>query len=364
MLPGLPLFPDTSHAVKMLAIIEQWDERSGCQADKSEKYLLLIVVKLGMDAAVFYLCCRKISTSFFYMCSLSMVLADLVMAVCMSALWFLGAEKSSVCYFLAHISATFAALPLPMMCFGLLDYCTEDTCLGIKRVICKFLRNVVLTVLVWMLAVLYSFASTNAELMLLVYKTGVKASVCEVQESMLVTYFVLGLFIIIIFTMLPFCSSIPRWVTEVDRLSELREEQENHRSDLFTSTPSTETKSIKDNYLEDTIKPRPPLWFSLTLGFSTFWMPYLTMSVVCLAFGFGVPAYINVNLLLLECTNSLLMGLVFWVKSKSFGPYSHVPENVCLWHVYWHLSKGTWQQHLPTAVFNPSKEKRLSLFYV
>uniref|UniRef100_A0A3B4VDH0 Uncharacterized protein n=1 Tax=Seriola dumerili TaxID=41447 RepID=A0A3B4VDH0_SERDU len=207
------------------------------------------------------------------------------------------------CLFLAHTSATFGALTLPMMCLGLLDYCIEDTNIGRQSTFCKFLRNMVLTLLVWTQAVIYSL-----------------------KESTLVPYFILGLFTTVFFTMLPFCSRITQWVKEADRISELREEQENQGSDLFISTPSTETKSSKEYYLETT-QPRPPLWFSLTLGFTTIWMPYLIVSVACLVLGYGVPAYISVNLLWLECTNSLLVVVVLWLKSKWLGPYSQLPEN-------------------------------------
>ncbi|XP_069383481.1 probable G-protein coupled receptor 160 isoform X2 [Paralichthys olivaceus] len=333
MLPDLPVYPDTSHTFKMLAILEQWDERSGYKIDNTGKYLSLMLIKLGIDTVVFVLCCRKLYTSFLNMCSLSIVLADLAMVLCMTAVWLLGPERSplSPCFVLAHTAATFEALPLPVIGLGIIDYCIEDACLANKNTFCKFLRNVVMTLLVWMLAVIYSIAYAKVELMELVTVTAVKALVCEEKESMLITYFLLGLFAAVTLTMLPFSTSIPMWVREANRLSELREKHVDQRSDLFTVSPSTETKS---------------------------------MSVACLVLGFGVPAYITVNLLWIECTNSLLVGVVFWVKSRSLGPYCHLPENVCLWHVFWHLSKGTWQQQPPAAVFNPSEGKRNHLFYI
>uniref|UniRef100_A0A4W6G680 Uncharacterized protein n=1 Tax=Lates calcarifer TaxID=8187 RepID=A0A4W6G680_LATCA len=290
-----------------------------------KNYLFLMVFKLGLDAAIFYLCCWKLRTSFLNMCSLSIILADLVMVSCTAAVWFLGGERSPVssCFILAHSSAIFGALPLPMICLGLFDYCIEDTCIGNKSALCKFLRNVVLTLLVWTQAVIYSFVSVKAEVTVLDYARGIKAAVCVVEESSLIIYFILGLFTTVIFT-----------------------------------------KNSKERYPEETIESRPPLWFSLTLGFTIFWMPYLAVSVACLVFGYGVPAYITVNLLWLECTNSLLVGVVFWIKGRSLGPYSHLPENVCLWRIYWYLSKGTQQQQLPVAVFNPSKDKRNTLLYV
>ncbi|KAM9350656.1 putative G-protein coupled receptor 160 [Symphorus nematophorus] len=368
MLPESPASLGTSLTVKMLAILEEWEVGSGCQTDNTVKYLSLMLFKLVLDAVVFYLCCRKLYTSFISMCSLSIVLADLVMVFSMASVWFLGGESCpvSACFLLAHASATYGALPLPMMFLGVMDYCLEDNYHCKQSAFCKFLRNSVLTLLVWMLAVTYSFVSVKAELMELDYVTQIKVLVCEVQECPLITYFTLVLFAAVISSIMPFCSNIPRWVKEADRLSDAREEQENQRSDfLFISTNCTETKSSEeDNYLEETTWLRPPLWLSLTLGFSMFWMPYLAISVACLLFGLGVPAYITVNLLWVECVNSLLIGVVFWAKSNTLGPYSQLPENVCLWHVYWHLSKGTPRQQLPVAVFNPSKRKRSTLFYV
>uniref|UniRef100_A0A7N8WQY4 Probable G-protein coupled receptor 160 n=2 Tax=Mastacembelus armatus TaxID=205130 RepID=A0A7N8WQY4_9TELE len=344
----------------MLAIIEQWEDGSGCHTDNADKYLLLMLFKLGLDIVVFYLSSRRFYTSFLSMCSLSIVLADLVMTFCIATVWFLGTGRSlvSLCFLLATASATYAALPIPIICLGTLDYYLENYWICNQRTFCKVLRTIVFTLLVWMLAVFYSFGSAKTELVELDYETGTNLLVCEVEESTLVNYLTLGLLITVLFAATPFWSRIPQWVKEADRLSELREEQENQRSDLFTSTNCMETKACEQKYLNETVGSRPPLWFSLTLGFATFWVPYLVVTVGCLAFGFGVPAYITINLLWLECTNSLLVGLLFWAKSKTLGPYSHLPENMCLWHIYWHLSKGTQQHQLPAAVFNPSKGEK------
>lgn len=363
MPPELPETGPTSTCVKMLAIMEQW-EGPAHHTDNMNKYLILLLFKCSLDVVVFYLCCRKLSASFLSMCSVSIVLADVLVTFCLAAVCFLGAESflGSRCFLLAHTSAIFEVLPLPMMFLGLLDYCLEDTSLGKQSTCCKFARNVFLTLLVWMLAIICSFSSAKGTPMELDYTTGIKAIVCEVADSGLVTYFELLLFFTILFAMLPFWSRVPQWVKEADRISDMREEKENQRSDLFISLLSTNTKSSQDNYLEEAALP--PLWLSLTLCFTTIWIPYLVVSVVCLVLGFGVPAYISVNLLWLECTNSLLMGVVFWVKSKWLGPYNHLPDNVCVWYVYWHLSKGTWRQQPPAGVFNPSRQKRNSLLYV
>ncbi|XP_039655685.1 probable G-protein coupled receptor 160 [Perca fluviatilis] len=370
MLPESAPCLETSYTVKMLAVVKQWDEASGCYTDNTDKYLILMLFKLGMDAVVFYLCYRKLNTSFLSICSLSIILADLVMVFFTASVLFLGPERYlvSLCFFLANASATYGAIPLPIMCLGLLDYCLEDTSLGNQSALCKFLRNVVLTLLVWMLAVINPFGSVNSDLIEVDYKKGITFIVCEVEESTLLTYMILGLSTVVICIMLPFWSMIPQWMKKAERLSDASKERVNPRKMLFTSNNCTETKIgenyLEDNYLEETIQPCPPLWASLTLSFGAFWMPYLAVSVACLIFGFGVPSYITVNVLWLECTNSFLTGLVFWTKSNGQGPYSRLPENVCLWHVYWHLSKGTGQQQLPIDGFNPSKGKRKTLLDV
>lgn len=366
MLPELPASTGTTYSVKMLAIIEQWEEVSGSHTDNTEKYLLLVLFKFGMDAVVFYLCRQKPFTSFFSMCSLSIILADFVMAFLLAMVWLLGVERSpvSLCFILADASATYAAMPLPLMILGLLDYCLVDTYICNQNAFCKILGYAVLTLLGWMLAVIYSTGFVKGELMELNNMAQTMALVCEVKESPLVSYSVLVLFIAVVCTMLPFWSSVPQWVKEADRLSDIREEKEYQKSDLFMSTGWTETRVCKKNNVEENIPPPPFLWLSLTLGFSVFWLPYLMISVACLVFDFGAPAYITVNVLWLECVNSLVMGIVFWAKSNMRGPYSRLPENVCLWHVYYHLSKGAQQRQIPIAVFNPSKGKRTTLFYV
>ncbi|XP_031701011.1 probable G-protein coupled receptor 160 [Anarrhichthys ocellatus] len=348
----------------MLDIVAQTDV-SGRHTDNTDEYLGIMLIKVVLDIVVLSFSGRKLSTSFLSMCSLSIVLADSVMVLLFSSLLFLGPERylMSLCFILANASAIYEALPLPLICLGLLDCCLEGTYLGKQSAFSKFLRHTALTLLVWILAVIW-FGSVKLDSMKLDYQERLSVLVCEVRESTLINYFILGLFSAVGCTMLPFYSMIPKWVGEANRISEAREEPENQSSDLlFTSTDCTETKGIEENPPEETVYPRPPLWFSLILGFSLTWMPYLVMSVVCMLLSFGVPAYITVNLLWVECTNSFLTGVMFWANSNKQGPYS-LPENVCPWPIYWHLSRGTRQQPFPAAVSNPSKEKSHTLLYV
>ncbi|XP_047465735.1 probable G-protein coupled receptor 160 [Mugil cephalus] len=362
MLPESMFSSESDYSYKIFAIMEVWEKTHLCHTDNKHKYFLLLLFKLGLDLAVFRLCSRKWYAYFLGMCSFSIILVDLALTVLMATVWFLGAGGSflSACFLLSNASVTYGALPLPMLALGLLDYTLQGTC----RTWCRALRNAAMTLLMWFVAVTYSLLSVTAELRELEYETGKKALVCETQQSKLITYFVVIVSTAVVFAFFPFLASVPRWIREADRLCKSREEKEDKGSDLFFTGDSCKvTTSFEEDYQE----PRPPLWFSLTLGFATFWMPFLFVSVTCLALGFEVPAYISVNLLWLECANSLLVGGLFWGQSKTQGPYNNLPENVCLWPVYWHLTNGTRNHPLPVAVSNPSnssKEKKNLLSYV
>ncbi|XP_047226485.1 uncharacterized protein si:dkeyp-100a1.6 [Girardinichthys multiradiatus] len=356
---------ENSQTGKILAVIEQWDESSNQYTDNTKKYFMLFLIKFGLETAVFYSCSPKKYTYFLSVCSLSILVADFLLTFLMGSTWFLGAEKSLMapCSLLANASTIYRALPLPMMLLGLVDYCLEDIFMSGCSVFWKTLRNVILTLVVWAVAAYFSFYSEYAGPVELDDVGEIKVFVCEVTESTLITAFILGLSTASLLTLVPFWSKISHWVREADRLIEAREQQQNTGSDLFfTSTwnPNPGTKIGLEEQPEENSLKRPPLWFGMTLGFLLFWMPYLVMSMTCLICGFGVPAYFSFNLLWLECSNSLLVGLVFWAKSGKNGPYSSLPENVCLWQVYWHLSRDIRLSLLPVALFNPSLKRKNS----
>lgn len=343
----------------MLAVLQEVVAATGSHTDNTDKYLLLMLLKLGLDAAAFYFCSQKLYRYIFTMCSLSIVVADVVLTCSLAGVWFVGADRSPVplCFLLANAATTYGALPLPVMLLGLVDYCLHNSYLCNYSKYWKYLRNAALMSLGWTLALVYSLTYVNAEAKEL-NRPNLKVLVCEVDDSMPIALFVLTVFAAFICVMLPFLPRVPQWVKEADRVFEAREKQKSHSSDLFVSTDSKEQveKCLGRRYSE-----RPPLWISLALGFGTFWMPYLMISSVCLLLELGMPAYITVNVLWLECTNSFLIGIVFWTKSNEEGPYTQLPENVCLWNVYWHMSNSTRDERLPIAVFNPSKVKRTSV---
>lgn len=346
----------------MLAILDQVDLASGLQTDNTAKYLNLMLLKLLLDAGAFYLCSPKLYTYIFPVCSLSIVVADVVLTSSLAAVWFVGADQSPVqlCFVLSTASATFGALPLPLMFLGSLEYCLHNSYLCNHSTRCKYVRNAALVSLGWLLALIYSQSHVKAE----PRETScprLKALVCEVKESVTVSLFGLTLFAALICAMLPFLPHVPQWIQEANRLCQARREEKSHSSDLFIWN---DCERQKEQHLVRTNSERPPLSISLALGFGNFFIPYLTISVISLLLNLSVPSYITVNVLWLECVNSFLMGFVFWIKSNKDGPYTQLPDNVCLWSVYWHLSNGTRDQELPIAVFNPSKAKRSNMFFV
>ncbi|XP_043987576.1 uncharacterized protein si:dkeyp-100a1.6 [Gambusia affinis] len=369
MLPGCSSSLEDSLNAKMFAIIKQWDEASNQYTDVTNKYFLLLLIKFGLDTAVFYSCSPKKYMYFLSVCSLSVLLADFLLTLLMGVAWFLGPEKSlvSTCFLLATASTTYGALPLPMLILGFIDYSLDDTFMSNASVLWKTFRNVILTLVVWAVAIHNSLQSDYAKLVELDSLGEIKVLLCKVTESTVITIFTFGLFMACLLTLVPFWSRIPQWMGEVDRMLEAQEQQQNMGSDLLlasTWNPNPETKTRLEEYPEENSLTRPPLWFSMTLGFILFWMPYLLMSVSCLICGLGVPTHLGVNLLWLECSNSLLVVLVFWAKSYTKGPYSSLPENVCSWQVYWHLSKDIRRFLPPTAVSKPPCEKKSNSFHV
>lgn len=348
---------------EMLAVLYQVELASGLHTDKTAKYLHLILLKLLLDAGAFYLYSHKSYKHIFTVCGLSIVVADVVLTCSLAAVWLVGADRSPVplCFLLASASAAYGALPLPLMLLGLLEHCLHNSYLRNLSTRCQCVKNAALVSLGWLLALIYSQIQVKAEAREMSCPQ-LKAVACEVNESAPISLFVLTVSAGLVCAMLPFLPRVPQWVIEANRLSQVREEEKSQTSDLFIRTDCERQK--EQRHLVRTKSEGPPLWISLALGFGTLWIPYLTISVMCLLLNLSVPSYITVNVLWLECVNSFLTGFVFWIKSNNEGPYSQLPENVCTWNVYWHLSNGTRDQGLPIAVFNPSKVKRSSMFSV
>uniref|UniRef100_A0A8C7QM02 Uncharacterized protein n=1 Tax=Oncorhynchus mykiss TaxID=8022 RepID=A0A8C7QM02_ONCMY len=273
MTSGAGLSPH-GKSFNMLAIIESWEEEGSYYEDSTGQFLFILLLKVGLDCLVLSMCLRWLHTSFMGVCGLSVFLVDVVLLCAVAAVWFLGPARSpvSICFLLAHASAVFNALPLPMLSLGLLDYASEPRYTTCHDAPCRDLWNYSLTLLVWVLAGVHSCCSAVTNLLEVEYEGGRNALGCTVQESVFVVHFSVGISVAICCVMLLHYKQMPLWLKEANR---------------------------------------PPLYLSLTLDFGTTWASYLVMCIACELLSLAVPAYISINLLWLECANSVLVGLVF-----------------------------------------------------
>ncbi|CAL8278051.1 unnamed protein product [Boreogadus saida] len=354
-----PKAQDTQ-GLKMLGVIEEWRE-DHTHVDNTSRYLFLLLFKFGLDTTILYICWNRVHTFFLNVCGLSIVLADAVMFFALTTVWFLNPLKSpvSVCFLLAHFSSVFSMLPLPMVGLGLLDYLFHDKCLANQRPVIMKLTNTAMTLLVWLVAAVYSYETTRSSLREIEHFGGLKALVCEVQESGTVNVVVISLLIVTICALLPHYTSISAWYRRANMLSNQRDKAPHiQKSDLLRNAVGQDAQEdAAAKALVETTHQPPSLCVSFMLGFASVWLPYLFISVIFVLLGLGIPAYILVNLLWMECTNSFLVGVVFWLKCAESGQYNHLPDNICIWRTYLHLSRGTpvCQENFNTTKWNPSE---------
>ncbi|KAJ3587026.1 hypothetical protein NHX12_013417 [Muraenolepis orangiensis] len=346
----------------MLAILEEWAKDDICHVDNTSRYLFVVIFKLALDTGILRICWHRLHTNFLSMCSLSVILVDVFMVMSLTLVWFLNPLKSpvSVCFLLSHFSVIFSMVPVPMLGLGLLDYLLQDRCPVDQRPVWKLLRNTALALLIWLLAGLYSYETTSSNEMEMEHFGGLKALVCEVQRSLFFNAFVVLLLILTICSLLPHYSAIPAWYRKANRLSEQRDQpRHTPKSDLLHKTVGQNGNGDAEaRDLLETAHP-PSLSISLMLGFSSIWLPYLLLSAFIACFGLGIPAYITINLMWLECTNSLLVGCVFWLRSNELGQYTHLPDNICSWRTFLQLSRGThaYQENFEATIWKSSDSK-------
>ncbi|XP_077583318.1 putative G-protein coupled receptor 160 [Stigmatopora nigra] len=326
----------------MHAIIQKWDEASDLHIDYIEEHMILLLSKLGLNFLVLCFTHNRMCSSWQGMCNLSIVLADLVVATFVVKLWLFGSDETAVslCSLLTITSKTYEALPLPLIALYLWDIWLEDTYSRNWRTSYKVIKNIAPIMTLWMFAVFNANSALKVNLLEQRTATNQKVLLCEVQGASQVTYLASVISSICICSMLPYYSWIPQWLCDAERMFEARDKQKmGHLVTLIN--PCTQMTPNEGIGLVKSPLPRPPLWLSLVLGFSTLWMPYLVVTTGSLLLFICIPAFIGVNLMWLECANSVLTGLIFWAKSRRRGPYASVRLNLCSWEVYWHLSRWT-----------------------
>ncbi|KAK0151255.1 hypothetical protein N1851_007607 [Merluccius polli] len=268
----------------MLAILEDWRHM-----DNTSQWAL--------DSASLYVCWRRLHTSFLSVCGVSVVLADTLMSFMLVIAWLLNLLKAPVwvCFLLAHFSAVFSMLPLPMLVLGFLDYFLHDRCSANHKPVWLLRKNIALASLVWLLTLVSSYGTANSNQLEIVHFGELKCLLDQPHDIL--------------------------------------------KSDLLLNTAGPiGNEDAAAKALAEIAQQPPSLWISFMLGFASVWLPYLILSTLFVLLGLGIPAYIAVNMLWLECTNTLLVGLVFWLKSNESGQYN-LQDDVCLLRVFFYLSR-------------------------
>ncbi|XP_077467522.1 putative G-protein coupled receptor 160 [Stigmatopora argus] len=326
----------------MHVIIQRWEEGSDLHVDYIVEHMILLLSKLGLNFLVLCFTHNRGCSSWQGMCSLSVVLADLVVGTFMVKLWLFGSDETAVslCSLLTITSKTYEALPLPLIALYLWDIWLEDTYSSNWRTSYRVVKNIAPIMALWMIAVLNANSALKVNLLEQRTAPDKKVLLCEVQAAPQVNYLALVISSVCICSMLPYYSWIPQWLSDAERMFEARDRQQmGHLVTLIN--PGAQMTPPEGIGLIKSPPPRPPLWLSLVLGFISLWTPYLVITTGSLVLVFCVPAFIGVNLMWLECANSVLTGVIFWAKSRRRGPYASMRPNLCSWEVYWHLSKWT-----------------------
>ncbi|KAG9270305.1 putative G-protein coupled receptor 160 [Astyanax mexicanus] len=328
----------------MIAVLQEMEENGTCTHNETLQYLFLMLSKVALNTLVLSFWLRSITRSFLGIFSISIYLADLVLIGCISWIWWFRENldiHKSMCFTLAHSSSVYSMLPLPVLLVGTLDYAYVRHMAVPQNSPSRTASHCMAVVLVWTLACFYSLWYTNSELLTIQYNEEINALVCPVHGSAVVSYFNFSLSIVASAVLLLHCRGISHWVRLVNKLNSRKSWPFTPRSDIAFSNMAEKLKERTAGELctDDDQQSRPPLLVSLTLCFVFNWTPYLIMSVACDLLGFAVPAYATVNLLWMACANSLITGLAFWYSSDELGPFCKLPDDICAWSFYWHLSK-------------------------
>ncbi|XP_060738298.1 probable G-protein coupled receptor 160 [Tachysurus vachellii] len=336
----------------MMAVLQE--NMENCTTDTTLQYVLLLLSKVALNTLVLSFWLRSIPKTLLGVYSISIYLVDLLLICSISWAWWFYQDlriHEVVCFSLSHSSIVYSLLPLPVLVAGALDYVIQHHVGFGKKSLGRTVVHCAVVALMWMLACFYSYSYTEPELLTIQYKEEGTALVCSVQGSLVVSHFCLNVFIIVGFVLLLHWRKLPRWVLRANQLSERRTGTLS-MSDLAFSKKleKLESGAFEEAYMEKQ-QDRPPITISLVLCFALNWTPYLLMNLVCDLLGFAVPAYASVNLLFTACANSLLMGVAFWYRSKKYGPFCTMPDDICAWSFFWYLSKENGQFTASTKLF-------------
>ncbi|XP_051509778.1 probable G-protein coupled receptor 160 isoform X2 [Myxocyprinus asiaticus] len=284
---------------------------------------------------------RSICKSLLGLCSISMYGADVLLVGAVSCAWFFREylpTSTSMCFILAHSSAIYALLPLPILIAGAFDYATYPHLVNEHSSQRRTVSYCITVAFMWASVCVYSYYHTDTQPAEIYKDENLNVLVCPVHGSSVVLNFSTKVSIAVCLTLLLYSKKLIGCTRRANEMAEQRNSAYCANSEKHQYLPDSLVEEGGNWEIQES---SPPLFASLTLGFAVNWMPYLFMCVVCDLMGFLVPAYASVNLLWMACANSLLVGIAFWFKSDKTGPFSKFPDDFCLWSIYWHLSKGT-----------------------
>ncbi len=316
----------------MMAVIWSPGVNENFPQDEILQYLLIVCSKVALNTFVLSIWRHSILKSLLGLCSVSMYVADVLLVSAVIGAWLFKEHiptSTSMCFILAHGSAVYALLPLPILVAGALDYASyphlDVSSSSRRRAVCYC----TVVVLLWAFACFYTYNYTDTQPME-IYKDNARVLVCRVHGSTIVFQFSMQISIAVGLILLFYFKTTIDWIRRVNKLA-FDPEKDQH----FPYNQDGE------GGISETQESSPPLFVSLTLGFALNWIPYLLVCLLCAFLGFVVPAYASVNLLWMACANSVLVGIAFWFRGARIGPLRQFPDDTCMWNIYWHLSKGT-----------------------
>ncbi|XP_048066719.1 probable G-protein coupled receptor 160 [Megalobrama amblycephala] len=338
-----------SSSAIMMAVIWPKGKNENFPQDETLQYLLILCTKVGLNTFVLSFWRHSILKSLLGLCSVSMYAADMLLVCAVSGAWLFKEHlptSTSMCFILAHGSAVYALLPLPILIAGAFDYASYPNLDITRSSRSRVVSYCIMVVLMWASAFVYTYHYTDTE-PTEIYKDKLRVTVCRVHGSTVVFQFNMQISIAVGLILLLYFKKLIGWLSRANKLAELR-------STAFVPDQDFPYSQFGECGKSEIQESSPPFFVSLTLGFAVNWAPYLLMCLTCAMVGFVVPAYASVNLLWMACANSVLVGIAFWFRSDKTGPYSKFPDETCFWNTYWQLSKGilpTVDTMLPTKLY-------------
>lgn len=311
-----------------MAVLSSPSSSGNSSHDETLQYLIILCSKVTLNTIVLFFWMSSVHRSLLGLFSVSMHVADVMLASGVLYVWLFRESTSAfMCFILAHASTVYAFLPLPILIAAALDYATypilEAGCTRQRRTVVYCIT----TALLWASACTCSHLYTDAQPVEINKCKDVKILACRVRGSTALSHFCTELSVAVGIILLLNLKKLIGWIRRANQMSEQRNYCAVLEKDPY----------ISYGYGERGDSPSP--FVALTLGFAVRWTPYLFICTACDLVGLVVPAYASVNLLWMACVNSALAGAALWCQSGKVGPFPNVPDDICLWKVYWHLGK-------------------------